>query len=220
MGDATILIVEDDRGIRDSLSVALQAEGHQVVALEDGRLLDSHLSGVDLAVIDVHLPVGPDGLSMTRRIRQTSDVPIIILTAAGDLEQKGAGYRAGADQYVAKPFSVTELLWQIAALLRRAGRVPTAVKAGRVSVDPDAYVARYEQTELRLTPTEFALLHALARDRGKAVSKARLLANVWGHTGHEVNLVETNVRRLRGKLDEHQSGLIETVRGVSYRLRS
>lgn len=217
--DTTIVVIEDDHAIRLSIASALRAEGHTVVALEDGRALGDHLDAVHLAIVDIDLPAGPNGLELTRQIRAAGDLPVIILTAAGDLEHKGEGYRAGADQYIAKPFSITELIWRVEALLRRSGRLDSrAIQAGPITIDPDRHTARFGDDELDLTPTEFALLQALARHRGRVLSKIQLLDLVWGHTGHDPNLVETTVRRLRAKLAAHDPALVDTVRGVGYRL--
>jgi two-component system OmpR family response regulator len=214
-----VLVVEDDPGIRESLCLALESEGYRVIALEDGTRLHRHLDDVDIAIVDVDLPAGPNGLELTRQIRRAGDLPVIILTAAGDLEHKGAGYRAGADQYVAKPFSITELLWQINALLRRAGRRSTVLRVGDLELDPEAHRASYAGTAIPVTPLEFSLLHTLLRNRGRVLSKLQLLDLVWGHTSYELNLVEATVKRLRRKLAPHDDSVIETVRGVGYRVR-
>lgn len=219
MERSTIVLVEDDDGLRDSLTAALEAAGHHVQPLADGLDLDRHLPGADLVILDLDLPVGPHGLSLATRLRRVSDVPIVILTAAGELEQIGAGYRAGADQYIAKPFSTTELLWRIDALLRRAGtqRRPQ-LRVGELSLDISAHEAHLGGQLLELTRVEFALLTELARHAGQVLGKTQLLDLVWGHTGHDPNLVETNVARLRRKLERHGRHPIETVRGVGYRL--
>lgn len=220
MRGATVLVVEDDAAIRDSLVVALTTEGYAVIPLEDGRGIERHLGTADLAILDVDLPAGPDGYELTRRIRRHTDLPVIILTAAGALDHKGTGYRAGADQYVVKPFLMTELLWQIAALLKRAGRTSETLQAGPFTLEPDGHSARCAGHELQLTPLEFSLLHMLVLQAGRTLSKVQLLALVWGHTDHDPNLVETCIRRLRAKVAPHGGDAhIETVRGFGYRLR-
>lgn len=219
MNRATIVMIEDDEGLRNGLSAALRAEGYQPVPLAHGLELDRHLPAADLLIIDLDLAVGPQGLTLASQVRATGDLPIIILTAAGDLEQMGAGYRAGADQYIAKPFSTTELIWRIEALLRRAGASDQAVhRAGPLTIDAEAHIAHVGSHPLELTPVEFALLLVLVRNVGRVLGKTQLLDLVWGHTGHDPNLVETSVARLRRKLERHNAQVIETVRGVGYRL--
>jgi two-component system, OmpR family, response regulator len=224
---ALVLLVEDDASIRTALSTALEHDGHQVAAREHGDDLEAcgtlDLTTVDVAIVDVGLPQGPDGIELAHMLTSQHDVPVIILTAQGDFEVKAAGYRAGADLYVTKPFSVAELLWQLEALLRRTGahgRDVRPVTAGALSLDLTQRIAWHRGEELALSPIEFDLLAVLVRHHGKAVSKARLLDLVWEHDVYDTNLVETAIRRLRAKLAERDPTLIETVRGAGYRLRA
>lgn len=220
---AQVLLIEDDPSIRFALTVALGHDGHCVVAREHGHDLCAadgrDLANVDLAIVDVALPQGPDGIHLARTLSWYHRIPVIILTAQGDLETKGAGYCAGADLYVTKPFSVNELMWQIAALLRRTTTKHELLPAGELIVDPFQRVARHRASELPLTPTEFDLLAALVRHQGQVLSKMRLLEIVWGHDAYDINVVETTIRRLRMKLGSEAAHLVETIRGAGYRLR-
>jgi DNA-binding response OmpR family regulator len=214
---ATLLLIEDDPSIRTSLTAALEDHGHQVLARSHGADLTSDLlAKVDLAIVDLSLPHGPDGLQLSRMLRAERDMPVIILTAQDGLESKAAGYGAGADLYVTKPFSVVELQFQISALLRRARPTARPLTAGTLTLDPAQRIAWREGDQLALTPTEFALLDVLVRHADQALSKPQLLQLAWGDTVHDDNLVETTIRRLRRKLGNPDP--IETIRGVGYRL--
>lgn len=216
---ATLLLIEDDPSIRTSLTAALQDHGHHVLARAHGAdLAPGLLAKTDLAIVDLSLPRGPDGIQLARTLRAERDIPVIILTAQDGLESKAAGYGAGADLYVTKPFSVAELQLQIGALLRRARPAATVLTVGTLTIDPTQRLARRAGEQLPLTPTEFELLSALARNADQILPKTRLLELVWGDTLHDINLVETTIRRLRAKLGLPDP--IQTIRGVGYRLTS
>ena len=192
-------------------------------ALPDGRdapaVLDTFRP--DLVVLDVWLPEGPDGLGLARMVRSRSDVPILFLTAATGLDDRLAGFEAGGDDYVTKPFPVPELLARIQALLRRTGRVRSAVhRVGDLLVDEGDRTAIRGDATLSLTPTEFDLLLTLVRQPGKILSKPRLLALVWDRDDHHINVVEAHVSALRRKLEEHGPRLVHTVRGRGYVVRA
>lgn len=193
-----ILVVEDDVAVRDAMAASLRAEGHEVLDLPDGAELDAHLETFrpDLVVLDVRLPVGPDGLALGRRVRASSDVPMIYVTAADALEDRLSGFDVGADDYLTKPFSVADLV-----------------------VDEGARLARRGDEPVELTRTEFDLLLAFGRRRGQAMSKEYLLAAVWEFESYDPNLVEVHVSSLRRKLEAHGPRLVHTVRGVGYVLR-
>jgi two-component system OmpR family response regulator len=216
-----ILLVEDDASLRSAVSSSLASEGYAVEALPDGSDLDGRIAAFrpDLAILDVRLPVGPDGFALARRLRQDSEaVPILFLSAATTEDHRLAGFDAGGDDYVVKPFSMAELLARVHALLRRSGRLDSAViEIGELIVDPGARRVAHGEEELELTPTEYELLVALVTNRGTAVSKERLLALVWGFDDYDSNLVEVHVSALRRKLERHGDRLIHTVRGYGYR---
>jgi two-component system, OmpR family, response regulator len=218
-----ILVVEDDLAVRETVVAALQREGFEVRAEHDGLRLDAVAREFrpDLAVLDVRLPAGPSGLSMARMLRSTSDVPILFLTAADQEEDRIAGFEAGADDYVGKPFSVSELLARVRALLRRSGRLRSeTLQVGDLVIDEGSRTATRGGRDLELTRIEFDLLTTLARQPGRVHSKGQLLTTVWGMDVYDPNLVEVHVSSLRRKLEaEEGARLIHTVRGVGYALR-
>ncbi len=218
---ARVLVVEDDAAVRDALTVALEQQSFDVRATSDGLAIEQTVRDFrpDLAVLDVRLPVGPSGLGVARTIRMLTDAPIIFLTAADEVEDRLAGFRAGGDDYLAKPFSVEELLARIRALLRRSGRLAARWQVADVVVDEDARTVTRGAERLELTRTEFDLLVALGSKPGRVLSKNQLLAAVWGFEEYDPNLVEVYISTLRRKLEEHGPRLINTVRGVGYVLQ-
>lgn len=217
-----ILVVEDDETLRDALTIALREEGAIVSGEPDGRRVDDLLDEFrpDIAVLDVRLPVGPSGLGIARSIRLRSDVPILFLTAADRVEDRLAGFDAGGDDYLVKPFAMSELVARINALLRRSGRVTSPVRTVLdLEIDEGAHIVRRNGQEIELTRTEFALLVTLAKRPGQVFPKSRLLAMVWDYEHYDPNVVEVHVSALRRKLEEHGPRVIQTVRGVGYVLR-
>ena len=220
---ARVLIVEDDAPIRSAVDVALRGDGYDVRAEADGTDLDRVATEFrpDLAILDVRLPRGPDGYAMARILRASSDIPLLFLTAADGLEDRLAGFEAGADDYLAKPFSVAELLARTQALLRRSGRVVSAVQqVGDLVLDDGGRVALRNGADLGLTRTEFDLLSTLARRPGQVLSKVQLLTQVWGFDNYDPNLVAVHMSALRRKIEAHGPRLIHTVRAVGYVLRA
>ncbi len=217
-----ILLVEDDVSVRDAVAVALRGEGYEVADVPDGSELPSLLDRFrpDLAVLDVRLAVGPDGLSLARAIRSRSDTPVLFLTAADSVGDRLKGFDAGADDYLVKPFSMAELLARTRALLRRADRLASPTwQVGDLTVDEAARSVIRGDVPVELTRTEFDLLAALGRHVGQVVPKSKLLAMVWEFDSYDPNLVEVHVSALRRKLEVHGDRLIHTVRGVGYVLR-
>ncbi len=221
--DPRILVVEDDAAVREAIVVACRGEGFQVEATADGLTLGEILESFrpDLAILDIRLPAGPDGLSLARRIRAESELPIVFVTAKDDLRDRLDGFDAGGDDYVIKPFPMAELLARVRALLKRTGRLQSAViEVGDLVIDQAAHEVIRQDTTVDLTRTEFDLLVALADRRGRVVSKERLLSLVWDRPGYDPNLVEVHISSLRRKLEAHGPRLIHTVRGAGYRLRA
>ena len=217
-----ILVVEDDASVRDALEAALSAEGYEVTALSDGSGFAGMLESFrpDLVVLDVRLGSEPDGLALARRLRASSDVPLVFVTAADQLTDRLAGFDSGADDYLTKPFAVAELRARVTALLRRAGRLTSDTwQVADLVVDEGARLVRRGDVDVELTRTEFDLLAELGRRRGRAVSKEHLLAAVWQFDSYDPNLVEVHVSALRRKLEANGERLIHTVRGVGYVLR-
>ena len=220
---ARVLLVEDDDAIRDAVEIAFCQQGFLVHAASDGSGIAEIVRTYrpDIAVLDVRLPTGPDGYTMARELRRLNNLPVILLTAADSLDDRLAGFQAGADDYLSKPFSMAELLARAQALLHRSGHSTDRVyRIGDVVVSDSTSVVTRADVEIELTRTEYDLLSVLCRNPGQALSKQQLLQDVWG--GFEFygdNVVEVHVSALRRKLENHGPRLIHTVRSVGYVLR-
>lgn len=226
MSRARILVVDDDPDIRSLLRELLGRAGHEVLTAEDGRaaLRSLYEQRPDLIVLDVSMPE-LDGWGTLERIRDLSDVPVLMLTArTGELE-KVRGLRAGADDYVTKPFGRQELLARAEALLRRAaGRRPEGPDTyadDLVTVDFGQRQVAVAGVDVALTPLEFRLLGAFVRHPGQVLAHEQLIALTWGDEGAAGrNQLKLYVGYLRRKLGEAAAGRIETVRGFGYRYRA
>lgn len=216
------LIVEDDAAIRQALVMALRDDGYDVCAEENGAaaLEAAERFRPEVAIIDVRLPPGPDGFVVARRLREASDLPVVFLTAADDIDARLAGFAIGADDYIVKPFSMAELLARLRAVLRRTGGLRSVVwQVEDLVVDEAARVVERGGEPVELTPTEFELLAVLGCHRGRVLSKLELLSLVWGYDAYDPNLVEVHISALRAKLEARGNRLIHTVRGAGYVLR-
>nr|WP_042190407.1 response regulator transcription factor [Kibdelosporangium sp. MJ126-NF4]CEL19321.1 Phosphate regulon transcriptional regulatory protein PhoB (SphR) [Kibdelosporangium sp. MJ126-NF4]CTQ94880.1 Phosphate regulon transcriptional regulatory protein PhoB (SphR) [Kibdelosporangium sp. MJ126-NF4] len=220
-----VLVVDDDETVRDVVRRYLELAGHQVTLAGDGeRALDLLTrSEPDLIVLDLMLP-GIDGLEVCRRIRQRSAVPVVMLTALGEEENRIAGLQLGADDYVTKPFSPRELALRVGSVLRRARAVPAApvsqvITDGDLTLEVGARKAVLRGSELPLTTREFDLLVFLLTNAGTAYSRVELLAKVWGWDFGDQSTVTVHVRRLREKIEAEPAKpvRIATVWGVGYR---
>ncbi len=235
MADTHVLFVEDDDVIREATQLALERDGFTVTAMPDG------LSGLeafrahqpDIALLDVMLP-GMDGVSLCRRIRDESTVPVIMLSARADSIDVVLGLEAGADDYVTKPFDGSVLVARIRAVLRRFGHAsgngaPKPVKGGEggeggvltfgeLEVDTEGMEVRKHGEPVALTPTEMRLLLEFSHAPGTVLSRDKLLERVWDYGwGGDTRVVDVHVQRLRTKIGQDR---IETVRGFGYKLKA
>ena len=219
-----ILIVEDEAAIADAIKTALVADGHATDVVGDGRhaLQWAETYAYDLVILDVILP-GLDGFATCSALRNKGfSAAILMLTALDDIQDRIAGLDRGADDYLAKPFSMDELRARIRALARRRAenRAPRIV-VGDLELDPVTLGVWRAGREIRVTAREFSLLELLARHPGQVFSRERLIESLWdADFAAGSNIVEVYIRSLRRKVDEgRRNGLIETVRGSGYRLR-
>jgi DNA-binding response OmpR family regulator len=221
-----ILAVEDDTRIVRALALALADEGHEVIGVETAEagleVVDS--DRFDLVLVDLMLP-GMSGFDLCRELRQSSDIPIIILTARSDTHDVVAGLEVGADDYVTKPFETKELAARIRSLMRRTRSSRSGASQrqtfGDVELIPEAGMVRRNGRPLSLTKTEFFLFCELAEHRGMVLSREQLLERVWGYDYFgDSRLVDAHIRRLRTKVevDPSRPTIIHTVRGLGYRL--
>jgi two-component system KDP operon response regulator KdpE len=225
MSDRTrVLICDDEPQILRALRVILGDAGYEVVpALTAREALDAvAVRPPDAAIIDLVLPDG-DGVDVCRSIREWSEMPILVLSAVGDEEEKVRALEAGADDYVTKPFGARELVARLQAALRRAGGgadAPTITVDG-LEVDLSARTVRVDGSEVHLTPIEFDLLRTLARNRGRLLTHRALLVEVWGpQYASDTQILRTHIANLRRKIEPPGEGprYIRTDPGVGYRL--
>jgi DNA-binding response OmpR family regulator len=220
-----VLVVDDDITVRDVVRRYLELAGHQVVLAGTGEeaLASFAEQPSDLVVLDLMLP-GIDGLEVCRRLRERSAVPVVMLTALGEEENRIAGLQLGADDYVTKPFSPRELALRVSSVLRRAMAAPPAptqasIMDGDLTLDPVARKVVLRGAELSLTGREFDLLQFFLDNQGTAFTRAELLERVWGWDFGDQSTVTVHVRRLREKLEVVPAKplRIATVWGVGYR---
>ena len=223
-GSARVLVVEDDEAIADVLRRSLRAEGHEVRSAADGveALRASEEFAPDLILLDLGLP-RLDGIEVMKRIRaDSSDVPILILTARTETEDRVAGLDSGADDYLPKPFERDELLARTRALLRRRPpRGSASVVVGDLLLNPDTREAKRGEREIELTNREFELLEYLARNQKLVVSRERLLEDVWGYDPFEqTNTIDVFISNVRRKLEaDGEPRMLHTKRGAGYVLK-
>ncbi|MFB7835218.1 response regulator transcription factor [Streptomyces sp. NPDC056056] len=220
-----ILVVDDDPTVAEVVTGYLERAGFDVEHAADGldALRRTGERRPDLVVLDLMLP-GLDGLEVCRRLRAAGPVPVVMLTARGDEEDRITGLEEGADDYVTKPFSPRELVLRVGSVLRRSRAVapgaPRAVlRAGDLTVDPATRRASRADNELPLTLREFDLLAYLMEHPGTAHSREELMRHVWGWDFGDLSTVTVHIRRLRAKIEDDPAtpALIQTVWGVGYR---
>jgi len=222
-----ILVVEDEEKIARFLELELQYEGYTVEKTADGREgLELAESGdYDLILLDILLP-GLNGLEILRRLRKTTDVPVIMLTARDAVMDKVTGLDMGASDYITKPFAIEELLARIRVCLRKAEgeqerKGNGALTCAALALDPDRHEVTYAGTVIDLTSREFSLLQTLLENKNIVLGRDTLLEKVWGYNYvGETNVVDVYVRYLRAKIDDRfDAKIIKTIRGVGYVIR-
>jgi two-component system response regulator MprA len=225
MAEMKILVVDDERAVRESLRRALELEGYEIELAGDGREAIERLekeAEPDAVVLDVLMP-GVNGLEVCKRIRlRGSRVPVLMLTARDEVENRVAGLDAGADDYVTKPFALEELLARIRALLRRSGGTQDEVlRFADVELDVGTREVRRGADSIELTRTEFALLELFLRNPRQVLTRSVIFERVWGYDfGFASNSLDVYIGYLRRKTEAGgKPRLIQTVRGVGYALR-
>jgi two-component system, OmpR family, response regulator MprA len=219
-----ILVIEDEQRISQFVERSLIYEGYRVNVAHDGQtgLNIARDNPPDLVVLDWMLP-GIDGLEVAKRLRAAGEVPILMLTAKDDINDRVKGLDSGADDYLVKPFSIDELLARIRALLRRSTPVskPAILKFADLSLDTGTHRAYRGERAIDLTAKEYELLELFMRNPRQVLTRDVIFDRVWGYDfGGESNIIEVYVRYLRQKTEEqHESRVLHTVRGVGYVLR-
>jgi DNA-binding response OmpR family regulator len=217
-----ILVIEDDELLREALEASLSRDGFEVRPYEHGLAMerDVRREVPDLVVLDLNLPIGPDGIVLTRRLRAMGDIPVVVISGSSRVEDRLAAFEAGADDFLVKPFATAELRARIEAVLRRSDRrAKRVLQVGDVVVDVSAHLAQRAGSPLSLRHIEFQLLETFCRHPGQVLSKVQLLEKVWGYAFADVNLVEVHVSHLRRELERAGPRVIHTVRSVGYVLQ-
>lgn len=217
-----ILVVDDEFGIRDIIKQYLEFEGFSFEEAEDGetavRLVKE--KQFDLVLMDIMMPVC-DGISALRRIREFSDIPVILLTAKGEEYDKVFGFDLGADDYVVKPFSPREIISRIKAVLKRTNRSDERhselYRFRDLEVNPSSYEIKIKGEKITVTPKEFELLCYFIQNKNKVITRDTILNKIWGYDFYgDSRTVDTHIKMLRGNLGEYRE-LIKTVWGVGYK---
>ena len=226
-----ILVIDDDTSINELIKVNLELGGYNVVQAYDGikgfALAKQELPS--LIILDVMMPeVG--GFTVAKRVREnssTKDVPIIMLTALSQLNDKANGFNIGVDDYLVKPFEIEELLMRVKALLKRTHQIPISASVkdlqtlGEITLLPEQYSVRIGDKQTKLTPIEFDIFNLLFQNHGNMVSSAKLLKDIWGYSpDDDIETIRVHIRHLRSKIDKISNGkkYIETIYGGGYKL--
>ena len=221
----TILVVEDEAAIRNVVRTYLESAGFTVHTVDRGdqALEAARLSRPDLVVLDLMLP-GMDGMEVTARLREESDVYILMLTARSEEADRVSGLRIGADDYLTKPFSPRELVARVEAILRRSrgngGSISNEIVVGSLRILPDRMEAFVGDNQLDLTTTEFTLLMELGQHAGRVLTREQIIDRVWGNDFYGTDrIVDVYIGQVRRKIEQAGGGnLIQTMRGVGYKL--
>ena len=223
---AKVLVVEDEQSLREALVFFLEKEGHEVSVAVDGEEAISvfEKSGADIILLDLMLPK-VDGNQVCKHIRQSSNVPIIMLTAKDSEIDKIVGLEIGADDYITKPYSTRELLARIKAVLRRQVEPPLTVEsvlvAGELRLDSDRHVVTLSGNPLTLPLKEFELLELLMENVNRVLTRGQIIDRVWGSNYFgDTKTLDVHIKRLRSKVEEEpgRPKYIQTVRGLGYKL--
>ena len=225
-----ILVIDDDTAINELIKVNLELEGHQVVQAYDGikgfALCKQELPA--LVILDVMMP-DVDGFTVAQRIRkndETKDIPILMLTALSQLNDKVNGFNIGVDDYLVKPFEMQELEVRVRALLKRTNQIPESASTrdlltlGEVTLLPETYSVKINEKTAKLTPIEFDILNLLFQNHGNMVSSAQLLKDIWGYSpDDDIETIRVHIRHLRSKLNKISDSkkYIETIYGGGYK---
>jgi len=218
-----ILLIEDDIETGEYITRGLGEKGYTVDHTTDGKdgLYLAMNNDYDLIIVDRMLP-GIDGLSLIKMLRAADrKMPILILSALGDVDEKVEGLRGGADDYLPKPYAFSELLARVEALLRRGREITVnSLQVGDLRMNRESYTVIRQGRRIDLKPTEFRLLEYLVRHKGQVVTRTMLLENVWGYNfDPQTNVVDVHISRLRSKIDKgFDKELIKTVRGIGYKI--
>ena len=226
-----ILVIDDDTSINELIKVNLELGGYNVVQAYDGikgfALAKQELPS--LIILDVMMPE-VDGFTVAKRVREnpsTKDVPIIMLTALSQLNDKANGFNIGVDDYLVKPFEIEELLMRVKALLKRTHQIPMSASVkdlqtlGEITLLPEQYSVRIGDKQTKLTPIEFDIFNLLFQNHGNMVSSAKLLKDIWGYSpDDDIETIRVHIRHLRSKIDKISNGkkYIETIYGGGYKL--
>ena len=226
-----ILVIDDDRAINELVKINLELQGHVVIQGFNGTegFALAKQEQPDLIVLDVMMPE-VDGFTVAQRIRQTdsiADIPIIMLTALSQLNDKVSGFNIGVDDYLTKPFEIEELVLRVRAMLKRTDLIPksSAVRDlltyKNITVLPEIYSVKIDDKVQRLTPIEFDIFNLLFQNHGNMVSSAKLLKDIWGYSpDDDIETIRVHIRHLRSKIDKISGGkkYIETIYGGGYKL--
>lgn len=226
-----ILVVDDDVAINELIKVNLELGGYGVIQAYDGikgfALAKQEIPA--LIILDVMMPE-VDGYTVAKRIREnseTKDIPIIMLTALSQLNDKVTGFNIGVDDYLVKPFEIEELKVRVRALLKRTGQIPKSASVrdlqtlGEITLLPEQYSVRIGDNQAKLTPIEYDIFNLLFQNHGNMVSSAQILKEVWGYApDDDVETIRVHIRHLRSKIDKISNGkkYIETIYGGGYKL--
>lgn len=217
----TVMIVEDEYRMRHLLCDYFKKEGFSIIEAADGReAIEKFRKNIDIIILDIMLPV-IDGFEVCKTIRSIADVPIIILTAKSEEDDKLLGYELGADDYITKPFSPKILVAKVKAILKRTdsmqGYKNGIIEAGGIIINETAHEITVDGKELPLSPKEYDLLLYLIKNKGVALSREKILDHVWGYDYYgDVRTVDTHIKRIREKMGP-KCELITTVRGSGYK---